>query len=210
MTLYARGDVQSVTVSGGCGQSHRRPLNEDGNPERIFELNCPPCEHVLAGNDQQHVLEFAYKRDKGGHLITNSQGHAIQDGIQRRKPNDPHWTNDINDLPKTGAEIAADIKEDERRARLHEERSRRAEDLRTFSALVQIPGADPRKLAENLGLDLSALGLDDDEGRPPRPPRKPRATTPKQTPGSLCPEQQDFAAGAEALKGGGPHGCQLR
>jgi hypothetical protein len=180
MTLYARGDVQSVTVSGGCGQSHRRPLTEDGNPERIFELTCPPCEHILAGNDRDHVLEFAYKRDKNGHLITNSQGHAIQDGIQRRRPNDPHWTNDINDLPKTGAEIAAEQKEDERRARLHEERSRRAEDLRTFSALVQIPGADPRKLAENLGLDLSALGLDDDE-ETTRPPRKPRAPlTPKE------------------------------
>jgi hypothetical protein len=173
MTLYARGDIQSVTVSGGCGKSHRRPA-KDGKPVKIFELDCPPCEHQLNGGDQPDVLQFHYKRDRQGHLITNSQGHAIQDGIKKVRPRDPNWSNDINDLPRTGSEIALQIKEDEIRAVEQEERSKRAEDLRTFSALIQIPGADPRKLAENLGIDLTALGLDDDIPVRPRKPRAPK------------------------------------
>ncbi len=173
MTLYARGDLTCIAVStdsGGCGQSHCRPVVK-GAPAKIWELNCPQCERYLSGADKPEVLEFSYKRDKHGHLITNSQGHAIQDGIKRVRPHDPHWSNDINDLPKTGGEIAAQIKEEERRADEEEERSKRAEDLRTFSALINIPGADPRKLAKNLGIDLTALGLDEDTPRPRRPRR---------------------------------------
>lgn len=176
MTLYARGDLTCIAVSvesGGCGKSHSRPV-VNGSPVKVWELDCPGCEHFLSGGDQREILEFSYKRDRQGHLITNSQGHAIQDGIQKVKPHDPHWSNDINDLPKTGSEIATEIKDEERRAVEAEERSRRAEDLRTFSALINIPGADPRKLAENLGIDLSALGLDEDDLSSPTP-RKPRA-----------------------------------
>jgi hypothetical protein len=176
MTLYARGDLTCIAVSvqsGGCGETHSRPVI-DGAPVKIWELTCAKCEHVLNGGDQPEVLEFSYKRDRQGHLITNSQGHAIQDGIKRVRPRDPHWSNDINDLPKTGTEVAAEIKEEEQRMKTQEERSKKAEDLRTFSALMNIPGADPRKLAENLGIDLSALGLDEDI-----PMRKPRARTPR-------------------------------
>lgn len=181
MTLYARGDLTCISVSadsGGCGTTHSRPVI-DGAPAKVWELDCPECEHILNGNHQPEILEFSYKRDKNGHLITNSQGHAIQDGIKRVRPRDPNWSNDINDLPKTSGEMAAEIKEEERRAAAAEERGKRAEDLRTFSALMNIPGADPRRLAENLGIDLSALGLDDDDipvRQPRKRPVKPRTT----------------------------------
>jgi hypothetical protein len=168
MTLYARGDIQSVTVTGGCGKSHRRPVVK-GTPVKIFELDCPPCEHHINGGDQLDVLEFKFKHDKNGDLITDGRGHAIQEGINRVRPRDPNWSASPADLPMTGAERIAVMREQERREHEQEERSKRAEDLRTFSALMNIPGADPRKLAENLGIDLTALGLDEDTPRPRKP-----------------------------------------
>lgn len=162
MTLYARGDIQSVAVSGGCGKSHRRPTSKDGTSEKIFQLDCPPCEHQLNGGDQGDVLEFHYRKDKDGHIVTNSQGHAIQEGIKHVRPRDPNWAADLHDIPKTSSQHAAEERERLAHEVVQEDRAKRAEDLRTFSALMQIPGADPRKLAENLGIDLTALGLDDD------------------------------------------------
>jgi hypothetical protein len=49
MTLYARSDVASVTVSRshhGCGETHRRPL-QNGSPVRLWALTCVPCETHL-------------------------------------------------------------------------------------------------------------------------------------------------------------------
>jgi hypothetical protein len=143
----------------------------------MFELNCPPCEHILTGGNQPDVLEFHFKKDKDGHLVTNSQGHAIQEGIKKVRPVDPCWSNDPNDLPKTGSEIAAEMKEREVREAEREKLESQGRSLNTFAALMQIPGADPRKLAASLGIDLSAIGLDDDEEPRPRPARRPRSKT---------------------------------
>ena len=52
MTLFARKDVCSVAVpvsSGGCGKSHNRGTDIHGNPNELFELNCPGCENFLKG-----------------------------------------------------------------------------------------------------------------------------------------------------------------
>lgn len=181
MVLYARGDIMSTYVTGGCGKSHSRPVN-DGVPAKVFELTCPPCEHILTGGDQPDVLEFHYKKGKDGHLVTNTQGHAIQEGIKKVRPRDPHWSNDPNDLPKTGSEVAAEMKEQEIKEAQREKLESQGRALNTFAALMQIPGADPRKLADSLGIDLSAIGLDDDEPARPRPPRKPRTTKPAADP----------------------------
>lgn len=49
MSLYARADVVSVSVpvtSGGCGQTHIRPV-ANGAPVRVWKLDCPQCEEDL-------------------------------------------------------------------------------------------------------------------------------------------------------------------
>ena len=49
MTVYARSDVASVTISpahGGCGAVHTRPA-PGGEPVRVFALTCAACEDVL-------------------------------------------------------------------------------------------------------------------------------------------------------------------
>jgi len=54
MTLYARSDLAYVNVptsSGGCGEPHRRPV-EDGAPAKLWGLNCPgQCEEFLRKTD---------------------------------------------------------------------------------------------------------------------------------------------------------------
>ena len=47
--LHARSDLAYVIVpatSGGCGEPHRRPV-EQGAPAKVWTLNCPPCENHL-------------------------------------------------------------------------------------------------------------------------------------------------------------------
>ena len=61
MTLYARSDVMSVSIpvsSGGCGQSHSRPVHQ-GAPARDFRLDCPGCENFLKGGGRQvlHITQ---------------------------------------------------------------------------------------------------------------------------------------------------------
>jgi len=54
MTIYARSDLAYVHVSqahGGCGQPHRRPV-EQGAPAKLWALTCPSgCENHLRGSD---------------------------------------------------------------------------------------------------------------------------------------------------------------
>ncbi len=54
MTLYARSDLAYVNVptsSGGCGEPHRRPV-ENGAPAKLWPLNCPgQCEDFLRKQD---------------------------------------------------------------------------------------------------------------------------------------------------------------
>lgn len=50
MTIYARTDLAYVAVSpshGGCGTSHRRPV-ETGAPVKVWALTCAACEKHLS------------------------------------------------------------------------------------------------------------------------------------------------------------------
>jgi hypothetical protein len=54
MTIHARNDVASVTISeshGGCGQTHSRPV-VDGAPVKNWALTCPRCEGHLRFDPQ--------------------------------------------------------------------------------------------------------------------------------------------------------------
>lgn len=49
MTIYARSDLASVSVSaahGGCGETHTRPA-PGGNPVEVWGLDCPRCADYL-------------------------------------------------------------------------------------------------------------------------------------------------------------------
>ena len=53
MSLYARADLASVTVSaahGGCGNIHVRPA-PGGNPVKVWKLDCALCETHLSKDD---------------------------------------------------------------------------------------------------------------------------------------------------------------
>jgi hypothetical protein len=50
VSVFARSDVGYVAVpvaSGGCGQSHRRPVDAEGNLVKVWELSCPQCGNYL-------------------------------------------------------------------------------------------------------------------------------------------------------------------
>jgi hypothetical protein len=54
--LYAPSDFVSVNVSAenhGCGTVHFRPLDEDGNPVKLWTLDCVPCEDFLRKTDSR-------------------------------------------------------------------------------------------------------------------------------------------------------------
>jgi hypothetical protein len=177
MTLYARGDLMAVSVpesSGGCGNTHSRPVR-DGAPEKLWGLDCPKCEHFLNGQGRT-MISMEYERDSKGHIVKNQQGMAINSTMKRVASRDPNWAADPDDLPATAAELAAEQRSQQEHERDREIHERKAHALTTFAALMTLPGANPRKLADTLGLDLSELGFDDEEETPPRPraPRKPR------------------------------------
>ena len=50
MTIYAMSSHQQVAVGtdhGGCGVRHDRPHGPDGQPVKLWGLDCPPCEDHL-------------------------------------------------------------------------------------------------------------------------------------------------------------------
>jgi hypothetical protein len=53
MTLHARRDVDYVSVAGGCGAAHTRPVTH-GARSAHWELICPRCEAVLIKTHDPH------------------------------------------------------------------------------------------------------------------------------------------------------------
>lgn len=91
-TLYSRSDVMSVSVpatSGGCGRTHSRPVRH-GAPDKIFQLDCLPCEAYLKGATKPQVLR--YDLDPQTHVVLNQQRVADAD---------PHWASSPYAVPET-------------------------------------------------------------------------------------------------------------
>ena len=68
MSLYARSDLMSVSVpatSGGCGNSHSRPVSQ-GKPAKEWRLDCPPCEGYLKGDRKPKILKTTPGDPKAG------------------------------------------------------------------------------------------------------------------------------------------------
>ena len=55
MAIYAQNNLCAVSVSpeahGGCGTTHRRPV-ENGAPARLWALDCEPCSNHLRHDPQ--------------------------------------------------------------------------------------------------------------------------------------------------------------
>jgi hypothetical protein len=93
MSLYARSDLMSVAVpatSGGCGQSHIRPVR-NGAPEKEWELTCTPCETYLRGDRKPKILKTTPGDPKLG----------IPAKQERVADCDPHWSATPESVPLT-------------------------------------------------------------------------------------------------------------
>lgn len=92
IVLYARSDVAGIAIpveSGGCGQSHSRPVIK-GAPAKVFELDCPPCESYLRGDRRQKKLVYQT------HPKTGQVTH--QDRVADA---DPMWSSTPETVPLT-------------------------------------------------------------------------------------------------------------
>jgi hypothetical protein len=92
MTLYARSDLMAVAipqVSGGCGQTHTRPVTQ-GAPSRTFQLDCPPCEAYLSGANRPQILK--YELDPKTRAVI---------GQRRVADADPQWSSTPDTIPPT-------------------------------------------------------------------------------------------------------------
>ena len=90
MTLYARSDVMCVAIpadSGGCGQSHSRPVIR-GAPAKDFKLDCPPCEANLRGDRKSKILKYQ---------INEKTGQPVRLG--RVADADPMWSSTPDTVP---------------------------------------------------------------------------------------------------------------
>ena len=128
MTLYARSDIMSVSIpvtSGGCGDSHSRPVVQ-GAPVKVWGLDCPPCESYLRGDRRHRILKTTPGDPKLG--IPASQ--------ERVADIDPQWGTTPDTIPMTP---------DEKRTK-HVIEERGEQQLRAFESLANLRKA---------GLDLS-------------------------------------------------------
>ena len=92
MTLYARSDVCSIAIpvsSGGCGAQHTRKVTR-GVPDKMFSIDCPPCEAHLRGDRKPKIL--TYQTDpKTGQVARQER---IADA-------DPMWSSTPDTVPLT-------------------------------------------------------------------------------------------------------------
>lgn len=99
MTLYARADLQSVSIpvtSGGCGQTHSRPVDKWGHPDPIFALDCPGCEHFLKGGGKTVIR-----------VTPGNKEYQIPSRMDRVPDLDPVWANSPESIPMTRTEELA-------------------------------------------------------------------------------------------------------
>ena len=118
MTLYARGDVQHISIpamNGGCGHSHSRPVR-NGAPDKIFRLDCTDCEGYLKGDRKGKILKTT------GNI---QAGTAKQ---ERVADCDPFWSSTPDSVPLTP---------DEQQTR-HVKIEKGEQQLRALESLIQL------------------------------------------------------------------------
>ena len=97
MVLYARSDVCSISIpvaSGGCGDTHSRPVR-NGVPSEEFKLTCTPCEAHLKGDRKPKVLR----------TTPGNKEIGIPAKQERVPDSDPMWSSTPDSIPLTPDEI---------------------------------------------------------------------------------------------------------
>ena len=92
MTLYARSDILHIsipTASGGCGQSHSRPVR-NGAPAKTWQLDCLGCEAYLKGGGRTRLQYSPGDKETG--LLPRQE---------RVADTDPHWSATPESVPQT-------------------------------------------------------------------------------------------------------------
>jgi hypothetical protein len=106
MTLYSRSDLTCVAIprdGGGCGEVHIRPVH-NGAPEKIFRLDCLPCESYLKGDRKPKILRTTPGDAKAG----------IPAKQERVADCDPHWSSTPESIPLTPDELKTNATRTER------------------------------------------------------------------------------------------------
>jgi hypothetical protein len=107
--LFARSDVMHISIpveSGGCGNSHSRPVI-NGAPAKVFKLDCPDhCEPYLKGTRKPKILKTTPGDPKAG--IPSKQ--------ERVADCDPHWSSTPDSVPLTPDELSVNAVRSERGA----------------------------------------------------------------------------------------------
>lgn len=88
--LYARSDVMHISIGGGCGTSHSRPVL-NGAPAKEWGLDCPDCEAYLKGSRKPKILKTTPGDPKNN--IPSKQ--------ERVADCDPHWSSTPESVPLT-------------------------------------------------------------------------------------------------------------
>lgn len=133
MTLYARSDLMSVSIpvtSGGCGDTHSRPVN-NGAPARTWGLDCPDCEAHLRGDKKKKII----------HTIPGDKEKGIPARLTHVADADPHWSNAPEGVPLTPDE--------QHLHKLRAEQGKQQLDMLTaYAALSKVPGLDLKDFHE--------------------------------------------------------------
>lgn len=95
--------VSIPVSSGGCGNSHSRPVHS-GSPARTWELTCPPCESYLKGARKPQILKTTPGDPKLG----------IPAKQERVADCDPHWSSTPESVPLTPDEQSTNATRTER------------------------------------------------------------------------------------------------
>lgn len=93
MSLYARSDLCSTNIpasSGGCGQTHSRPVT-NGIPAKIWRLDCSPCESYLRGDRKPKIIK----------VIPGDKDQGIPSRMEHVADADPHWSSTPEGIPTT-------------------------------------------------------------------------------------------------------------
>jgi len=93
MSIYARSDLASVGIpvtSGGCGNTHSRPV-ANGIAAKIWKLDCPPCERYLRGDGKSKVIK----------VIPGDKEQGIPSRMEHVADCDPHWSSSPEGIPST-------------------------------------------------------------------------------------------------------------
>ena len=93
ISLYARSDLMSVSIpptSGGCGETHIRPVTR-GVAAKVWKLDCQPCESYLRGDGKRKVIK----------VIPGDKEQGIPSRMEHVADSHPEWSTSPEGIPPT-------------------------------------------------------------------------------------------------------------